>query len=183
MPPAIITSACPAMMALAAVAMVCRPEEQNRFTVWPGISTPGIALDITIFARFMPCSASGKAQPTITSSICRASNCGTCFSTPESTCAPISSGRERRNTPLGALPMAERPRATITASFISRTPLIPERFAGGQDGPDPLQRLLGHDQLSIALGFQIQQLSLTRVPLGTSPPVTTLARAESTSTS
>ena len=33
-PPATATSYSPAMMALAAVAMVWRPEEQNRVTVW-----------------------------------------------------------------------------------------------------------------------------------------------------
>ena len=33
-PPATITSACPARMALAPVAMACKPEEQNRVRVW-----------------------------------------------------------------------------------------------------------------------------------------------------
>ena len=62
---------------------------------------------------FMPCSYSGIAQPTITSSTREASSCGTCSSTLCSAWASSESGRVWRKTPRGALPTGVRVAATM----------------------------------------------------------------------
>src|SRR5436190_15016335 len=59
----------PARMRCAAMAMVCRPEEQKRFTVTPEVVT-GRPARIAIWrAMLPPVAPSGVAQPMITSSI------------------------------------------------------------------------------------------------------------------
>ena len=75
-------------------------------------------------ATFMPCSASGIAQPMITSSISDASKPGTRAMASLITAAPISSGRVSRKVPFGALPTAVRTADTITASFIIESPSL-----------------------------------------------------------
>ena len=64
-------------------------------------------------ATFMPCSSSGIAQPTTTSSIRSGSIAGTCAITLRRTCAEQVVGPGVRNTPRGALPTGVRVAATI----------------------------------------------------------------------
>ena len=122
-PPASTTSAMPVMMAWAAMAMVCSPEEQKRFTVWPGTLSGSPASRAARRPKLRPCSASGKAQPTITSSISAGSSWGTRSSTPRIAVAARSSGRVVARAPLNALPTGVRTLATITASLMVRPPV------------------------------------------------------------
>ena len=68
-PPATIVSAPPAMMRSAAMAIACSPDEQKRLMVMAETSTGRPARSDAMRATFMPCSASGMAQPRMTSSI------------------------------------------------------------------------------------------------------------------
>ena len=63
------TSADPHMMRSAANAIACRPDEQNRLIVTADALTGTPARRLAIRATFRPCSASGIAQPRMTSSI------------------------------------------------------------------------------------------------------------------
>ena len=56
------------MMRWAAVAMVCRPDEQKRLMVMPDVVTGRPALSAIWRAMFMPVAPSGLAQPMMTSS-------------------------------------------------------------------------------------------------------------------
>src|SRR6266853_452202 len=58
----------PAMMRWDAMAMDCRPDEQNRFTVIPAVVTGSPARKAIWRAMFRPVAPSGLAQPMITSS-------------------------------------------------------------------------------------------------------------------
>src|SRR5437764_1539374 len=69
-------------------------------------------------ATFSPCSASGMAQPRITSSISAGAAPGARLMTSAMHAAASSSGRVDRRDPPGALPTAVRAAATITASAI-----------------------------------------------------------------
>ena len=62
-PPATITSAPPLMMRSAAIAIACKPEEQKRLMVSAETSTGSPARSEAMRATFIPCSASGMAQP------------------------------------------------------------------------------------------------------------------------
>ena len=117
-PPAISTSAPPVRIRSAARAMDCSPEEQNRLIVIALVSTGRPARIAAARATFIPCSASGIAQPMITSSISAGSRPGTRAIASLIAAAPSSSGRVSFNVPLGALPTAVRTADTITASFI-----------------------------------------------------------------
>jgi hypothetical protein len=72
-PPATYTSPSPAMMRWAAVAMVCRPEEQKRLMVMPDTVTGQPAASAIWRAMLEPVAPSGVAQPMITSSTSAAS--------------------------------------------------------------------------------------------------------------
>jgi hypothetical protein len=100
--------------------MVCEPDEQKRLTVTAGTSCGRPARSAAIRATFAPDSASGVAQPMMTSSIDSGGSVGTRMSRSAMTAAAISSGRVVRSVPRGALPTAVRTPATITASFIYR---------------------------------------------------------------
>ncbi len=113
-PPAMTLSPMPAMICWAAMAMAWRPEEQKRLMVWPAVASGRPARSNAMRAMFMPCSASGKAQPRTTSSISAASMPAR-WITAFITSAAISSGRVVRSVPLGALPTAVRAADTITA--------------------------------------------------------------------
>jgi hypothetical protein len=67
-------------------------------------------------ATFIPCSASGMAQPTMTSLMSLPSTPGARRRTSLMTAAAMSSGRTVRRAPFGALPTAVRVAETITAS-------------------------------------------------------------------
>ena len=72
-PPATYTSPSLATTRCAASAMVCRPEEQNRFTVRPDTVTGQPARNAAWRAILEPVAPSGKAQPISTSSTSPAS--------------------------------------------------------------------------------------------------------------
>ena len=115
-PAAIMISASPVRMRSAAIDTAFKPDEQKRFTVMPATLLGRPARRIPIRATFMPCSYSGIAQPTITSSIRVGSIWGTCASTCLITCASSESGRVWRKAPRGALPTGVRVAATMYAS-------------------------------------------------------------------
>ena len=112
-PQASIRSASPRRMRSAAIATACEPDEQKRLTVTPGTLSGSPASSSPIRATFMPCSASGIAQPTITSAMRCGSMPGALASAARITCASRSSGRVLRNMPRGALPTGVRTAATM----------------------------------------------------------------------
>jgi len=67
-PPAMITSDHPARILAVASAIDWSPDEQKRFMVMPEVRSGNPAPKAMTLPRFMPCSASGKAQPTMRSS-------------------------------------------------------------------------------------------------------------------
>ena len=99
-PAAIITSARPRRIWLAASDTACTPEEQKRLMVMPGTVIGRPASNAPIRATFIPCSASGMAQPTMTSPISAGSTPGTWATTDLMTAASMSSGRTFLNMPL-----------------------------------------------------------------------------------
>src|SRR6185312_13149324 len=105
-------------MRSAAIAIDCNPDEQKRLIVIALVSTGRPARIAAPRATFIPCSASGIAQPIITSSISDVSSPGTRASASLITVAPISSGRVVRNVPFGDFPTAVLTAETITASLI-----------------------------------------------------------------
>ena len=123
-PPAMTASPIPHMICCAASAIVCSPLEQKRLTVCAGTSTGKPARRLAIRATFIPCSASGIAQPMMTSSISLASTAGARSITAPIAAAAISSGRVVRNVPRGALPIAVRAAETITALVIVKCSLL-----------------------------------------------------------
>src|SRR5271168_2194833 len=118
-PPATITCADPPRIRSAAIAIACKPEEQNRLIVIAEVSIGNPARSAAIRATFIPCSPSGIAQPRITSSISLASNTGTRASASLIASAAKSSGRVARNDPLKAFPTGVRTEETITASVMA----------------------------------------------------------------
>ncbi len=92
-PPAIITSASPTRMRSAAICTAVSPEAQKRFTVTPPTELGRPASSAPTRATFMPCSPSGKEQPTMASSIALGSRPGTCFSAAWIAATSRSSGR------------------------------------------------------------------------------------------
>ena len=112
-PAAITMSASPVRMRSAAIDTALSPEEQKRLIVMPATEFGNPASSTPMRATFMPCSYSGIAQPTMTSSMRTASICGTRASTLCSTWASIVSGRVDRNAPRGALPTGVRTAATM----------------------------------------------------------------------
>src|SRR5579884_2491558 len=117
-PPATMTEPIPHMICCAPRAMAWRPDEQNRFTVCAGTWYPSPARKVAIRATFIPCSASGIAQPRITSSICAGSSPGVRSTAARIAVAARSSGRTVCSVPRGAFPTGVRTPVTITASFI-----------------------------------------------------------------
>ncbi|CAI8218778.1 MAG: Uncharacterised protein [Cryomorphaceae bacterium] len=78
-PPAIMHSAIPDFIFAEAIAIVSSPEAQYLLTVTPGTSSTFNPISEITLAIFKPCSASGVAFPTITSSILVLSSSGTSF--------------------------------------------------------------------------------------------------------
>ncbi len=115
-PPATATSACPVMMRSAAMAMDCNPEAQNRLTVIAAVLTGRPARSVAMRAMFIPCSASGMAQPMMTSSTSFGSRPFARATASRIANAARSSGRIARSIPRGAFPIAVRTELTITAS-------------------------------------------------------------------
>src|SRR5271155_159778 len=121
-PPATITWAWPDMMRSAARAMACKPEEQKRLMVIAEVSTGSPARSEAMRATFIPDSASGVAQPRITSSISFTSRPLARAMASLIVEAARSSGRLVRSVPLGALPTAVRTALTMTASRMIHLP-------------------------------------------------------------
>ncbi len=136
-------------------------------------------------ATFIPDSASGFAQPKITSSISDFCTAGFFSSNFWNTAAARSSGRVFFSVPRGALPTAVRMQSTITASFISilrcsqtrsltfapqltafnafltgRLQLVPQRLAGLQHILHAFLRFWIPAQAQERFALQIQQILL-----------------------
>src|SRR5258706_5964582 len=143
-PAAMTTSSSPVRMRSAASATACTPEEQKRLMVIAGTVSGSPARSTPMRATFMPCSASGIAQPTITSAMSWGSSPGTCARAPLSTCASMSSGRTLRNMPRGALPTGVRTAATMYASWTCRVMVAPSGIP--EIRKDGRQELQGEDE-------------------------------------
>src|SRR6266576_3747654 len=154
-PPATATSALPVLILSAAIAIDCKPDEQKRLIVMALVSTGSPARIAAARATFIPCSASGIAQPMITSSISATLSPGTRLAASLITAAPISSGRVFLNVPFGALPTAVRTADTITASLII---LIPQRLPRLQHVRHAFLGLALTNQRQERLAFQIQKV-------------------------
>ena len=107
------------MMRSAAKAIACNPDEQKRLIVTAEASIGMPALRLAIRATFSPCSASGIAQPMITSSTSLKARPGVRRSVSPIAVAAISSGRVTLSVPFGAFPTAVRTAETMTASFMN----------------------------------------------------------------
>jgi hypothetical protein len=140
-PPATMVVANPAMIRSAALAMVCRPEEQKRLTVWPGTLSGRPARWAAILATLRPWLPSVMAQPSSTSSTSAGSRPSARRSASAMAAPAMSSGRLARRLPRGARPTAVRAPLTMTASFISSIPSVADHLAGRQEGLDPFHRL------------------------------------------
>src|SRR5688500_1595848 len=98
--------------------MVCRPEEQKRFTVMPG-TLFGQPARIAIWrAMFQPVAPSGLAQPMITSSTSSASTFAR-SSAACTTCPPIFAPWVRLSAPRQLLQSGVRAVETMTASVMA----------------------------------------------------------------
>ncbi len=112
-PAAIITSASPVRIRSAAIDTALSPDEQKRLIVMPATVFGSPASSRPIRATFIPCSYSGIAQPTITSSMLAGSICGRLRE------HALQHMREHRigprccNAPRGALPTGVRVAATM----------------------------------------------------------------------
>ncbi len=104
------------MMRSAPYAIACKPDEQKRLTVTADASTGMPARKLAMRATFRPCSASGIAQPRITSSMRARSSPSTRVSAASIAVAASSSGRITLRSPFGALPTGVRTAETMTAS-------------------------------------------------------------------
>ena len=121
MPPATIVSAQPTMIFSAAKAMDCSPDEQKRLMVTADAATGIPARRLAMRATFIPCSASGIAQPRMTSSTVSGSMPSARRNASRIATAASSSGRVVRNVPLGALPAGVRTADAMTASLMVLT--------------------------------------------------------------
>ena len=114
-PPAIITGTLSTSTRWAAIEMVCRPDEQKRFTVTPETLTGAPARIAETRATLEPVVPSGAAQPRITSSTSARSTLArsaACLMT----CAPMSAPWVSLKMPRNALPIGVRAVETMTAS-------------------------------------------------------------------
>src|SRR6516225_5340790 len=161
-PPATIVSAKPHMMRSAPYAIACSPDEQKRFTVTADASTGMPARRLAIRATFMPCSASGIAQPRITSSTSRGSRPGARRRAASIAIAASSSGRVPCRAPLGAFPTGVRTAETITASFM---PITQEVFNRVGDlayfSIEQMIRAVYHDEFLRLGGSGVELADLT----------------------
>src|SRR5258708_5654641 len=116
-PPAATTAPSPARTRCAASAMVCRPEEQKRFTVMPGTVTGQPARSAICRAILPPVAPSGVAQPMITSSTSSASTFAR-SSAACTACPPIFAPWVMLSEPRQLLHSGVLAVETITASVI-----------------------------------------------------------------
>ena len=114
-----IQCAIPDWIFAVAIPIVSKPEAQYLFTVTPGTSSTFNPIKEINRPTFKPCSASGMALPTITSSIRVLSKSGNSFIMNSMVSAANSSGLLNLKTPFGALPTAVLYAFTIYAVFIT----------------------------------------------------------------
>ena len=122
------TSPASSWIAPAAMWIACIEEPQKRLTVVPAVAIGRCASSAISRATFMPCSPSGKAQPTITSSTSSAGTPVRAISA-STTCAARSSGRTLASAPLCAKSKGERAKPAITTFLCIEHPLLAERAA------------------------------------------------------
>ena len=103
------------MMRCAAIAMVCRPDEQKRLTVMPPVVTGQPPRSAIWRAMLAPVAPSGLAQPMITSSTSPASMPARAMAAC-STCPPSVAPWVMLNAPFHDLARAVRAVDTMTAS-------------------------------------------------------------------
>jgi len=104
--------------------MASRPDEQNRLTVAPVVSTGKSAIRAATLPMLSPCSASGKEQPIIRSSTSFFSRFSVFSTAADKIKDKRSSGRVSLNAPLPLLQPGVRILVTIYASRILNPPII-----------------------------------------------------------
>src|SRR5688572_26479338 len=114
-------------------------------------------------ATFMPCSASGMAQPRMTSSTVSAFTAGTRESAPLMASAAMWSGRVRARAPLPAFPTAVRTDETITGSGMDHH-LVPEGLALFEHVLDAVPGLLRAQQGEEGFPLQVEEMLLAGHP-------------------
>src|SRR4051812_12478483 len=171
-PPATIVVAPPLITRSAAYAMAWSPDAQKRFTVTADAVTGTPARRLAIRATLSPCSASGIAQPRITSSTSAGSSPGTRAIASLMTTAAISSGRVYRSAPFGALPTGVRTAETMNASTMKAPEQIFERFADFRCvAAEKVVRHVDDDELfwfrecAVELPHVLQRADVVRLPL------------------
>src|SRR5438477_5731195 len=112
-------------MRCAASAMVCRPDEQKRFTVMPGTVCGQPARTAICRAMFQPVAPSGLAQPMMTSSTSFASTLAL-SSAACTTCPPILAPCVLLSAPFQLLQRGVRAVDTISASVIEPPSFLSE---------------------------------------------------------
>src|SRR6202007_1712706 len=122
----------PLRMRWLARAMVCRPEEQKRFTVMPGTELGRRRRTAICRAMFQPVAPSGLAQPMITSSTSSASTLAR-SSAACTTCPPIFAPCVMLRAPRQLLQSGVRAVDTITASMGFLLRVEPLAFLGQLD--------------------------------------------------
>src|SRR5207244_2604066 len=122
-----------------ASAMVCRPEEQKRFTVMPGTELGQPARTAICRAMFQPVAPSGLAQPMMTSSTSSASTLAR-SSAACTTWPPIFAPCVMLSAPRQLLQSGVRAVETITASVIESPSFFGEFHE--QRGGLPLRTLI-----------------------------------------
>src|SRR4051812_10721060 len=116
---------------------------------------------LAIRATFSPCSASGIAQPRITSSISATSSGAARASASLMATAASSSGRVWRSAPFGALPTGVRTAETMNASAMKVLQQIFERLADFRRmAVEEVVRHVDDDEL---LGFRQRAVELPHV--------------------
>src|SRR5262245_42120014 len=165
------TSEKPHIMCSAACAMACKPDEQKRLIVIADDELGNPANSAAWRAIFIPCWASGVAQPMTTSSTSSGLTSGARAINSLITLAAMSSGRVSFSEPRGALPTAVRNALTITASRICFSPftgkvppsnymLIPQRLACLQHVRDAFLSGLRPAQTDEGFALQVEQVLL-----------------------
>src|SRR5581483_2322467 len=139
-----------------AMAMAWRPELQKRLMVIAGTRSGKPARRAAPRAMLFPDSASGIAQPSITSSTSSGLTWGYRCSSARITSAARSSGRVLRSVPRGAFPTAARRQSIITASCILTS--IAQRLTCLQHVLNPLLCLGLAAEAEESLALQVQQI-------------------------
>ena len=122
-PPAIMQSENPLWTWVAAIATVCKPDEQYLFTVVPPTSIGNLDNTAAFRAMLCPWAPSGAPQPRIMSSTIEGSKPGFLSNRALTKCAVISSARVWLNPPLKDLANPVRTLSTIT-TFLIKSPIF-----------------------------------------------------------